>query len=152
MTLINFIGGLVNNNVGHFQGNLSDFPGTTVNVAIFCGLYLLTTIIKTKLDVTYRLPLIRTIFWTLLVTLDILFRREGVLETLDYILSLTNCGLCLFYNTILFKVYNGGTGDTLFEIYGLGILLFAVYEYAIIKTSTVLADKLFRQKQQTNVT
>jgi hypothetical protein len=151
MTLINFIGGLVNSNVGHFQGNLSDFFDTMGIVAIFCGLYLLTTIPKIKIDVPYRLPIIRTIFWTLFVTLDLLYRREGVLETVDYILALINGGLCLFYNTILFKVYNGGTGDTYFEIYGLGILLFAVYEYTIIKTSTVLADKLFRQKHQTNV-
>lgn len=151
MTLINFIGGLVNSNVGHFQGNLSDFPDTMGIVAVFCGLYLLTTIPKIKLDETYRLPIIRTIFWTLFVTLDLLFRREGILETVDYILALINSGLCLFYNTILFKVYNGGTGNTYFEIYGLGIFLFAIYEFAIIKTSTILADKLIRRKPQTNV-
>lgn len=150
-SLLNFIGGLVNTNIGHFQGTLSDFPGTILPVAIFCGLYLLTTIIKSKVDVVYRLPLIRTIFWTVLVTFDIIYRREGVLVTVDYILALTNAGLCLFYNTILFKVYNGGTGNTFFEIYGLGIILFAVYEFAIIKYSSVFADKLLKQKRQTNV-
>lgn len=152
MTVINLVGGIVNSNVGHFQGNLSDFPDTIVFVAIFCGLYLLTTIIKSKVDSSYRLPIIRTLFWTSVVTIDILYRSEVAMETVDYILALTNSGLCLFYNTLLFKVYNGGTGDTYFEIYGFGIVAFAIYEFLIIKTSTILADKLIKQKTVTNAT
>jgi len=148
MTLINFIGGLVNSNIGHYQGNLSDFPDTIGMVAIFCGLYLLTAIIKTKVDTSYRLPLIRTIFWSLVVTLDILCRSNNAIETVDYLLALTNGGLCSFYDTLLFKVYNGNTGDTYFEIYGFGIIGFAVYEFIIIKYSTRWTDKLIRHKLQ----
>lgn len=152
MTIINFIGGLVNSNIGHFSGNLSDFPDTIVCVAIFCGLYLLTVVPKIILAESYRLPIIRTLFWTLFVTLDILYPRKGVLETADYGLALVNSGLCMFYDTILFKVYNGGTDGTYLEIYGLGIFLFAIYEFIIIKTSTILADKFSRRKIMVNVT
>jgi hypothetical protein len=77
------------------------------------------------------------------VSLDLLFNHNAP-ETVDYLLALINGGLCLFYNTILFTVYNGGTGNSYFEIYGLGILLFALYEFVIIKASTILADRLLR--------
>lgn len=150
MTFVNLIGGIVNSNVGHFQGNLSDFVETMEMVAIFCGLYLLTSLIKSKHDTNYRLPIIRTIFWTLMVTLDLIYRSENDFYTVDYLLALVNGGLCLFYNTLLFKVYNGGTGNTYLEIYGFGIIAFAIYELIIIKSSTIITDKILNKKLLTN--
>jgi hypothetical protein len=149
MTVINFVGGLINSNVGHFQGNLSDFPSTITFVAIFCVLYLFTTLIKTKINAEYRLPIIRVAFWTLVIAID-LMHNSNSLHTFDYLLALINGGLCLFYNTLLFKIYNGGTGNTYFEIYGYGIFIFAAYEFLILKTSTVLADKLIGKKLKIN--
>lgn len=145
MTFVNLIGGIVNSNIGHFHGNLTDFVDSMGVVAIFCCLYLMTTLLKINVDITYRLPVVRTIFWTLIVTLDITYRSENDFYTVEYLLALINGGLCLFYNTLVFKVYNGGAGNTYFEIYGLGIIAFAIYEFLIIKTSTNITDKILNK-------
>jgi hypothetical protein len=147
MTFINFLGGLINGFIGHISGDLSDLPGSMVFVAIFCGLYLWLTLIKIGIKNEYRLPLMRTVLWTVIISADLIFRRDNRIETADYVLFLNNNGLNLFYNTFFLKVYHGKQGIDCFAIYGIGIFIFALYEFSIIKISTLLADRIIVKKR-----
>lgn len=136
----------VNSSLGIIQGDFSYFLLSVFYVSIFCGFYLLSTLFKIKLDITYRLPLFRILLWSLLVSLELLIIKEGILETWNYILELNNSAFLLFYNTLLFKIFNGNTGVSFFEIYGFGIIGIGLYEFIIIKLSTIIADRLTHTK------
>ena len=147
MEVINFVGGLVNGKVGNYSYNLKDFPETILIVGIFSGAYFITTTFKTKINNTYRLPIIRTIFWTVLILIDVLNFRTDSLYNFTYLLALNNGLLCFFYDTLLFKLYNGmtGYGSNYFQVFAIDILIFAAYELLIIKTATYILESILKE-------
>ena len=98
MSIVNFFGEIVNRLLDYHSW--MDFSGTLMFIGIFCGIYLLTTKINLKIDNSLKLPIIRTIFWILLVSSD-LFTEPNIDGEASYLLYLTNTALCTLWDTIL---------------------------------------------------
>ena len=143
MSFINFLGGIVNGYLS-YEGNLTVFPDTLVFVGIFCGLYLLSTGIKLKLDNSLKLPIIRTICWTLFVSTE-LFLHPNIDGEPSYILFLVNSGLCTFWNTIFISIPSGVGQSFFFDTILMNIIAFGLYEIGVIKTATLAYDKLINR-------
>tara|TARA_B100000676_G_C18046889_1_gene828611 strand:- start:1599 stop:2063 length:465 start_codon:yes stop_codon:yes gene_type:complete len=151
MSTANSIATILNSKLGNFKGgDISDLLDSFGVIGIFCSLFFISSLFNLRLKIATRLPIFRVIFWTVIITLDLIFSSGKSLETAetaDYILALINSGLCLFYNTIIFSFYNGGTGVSYFEIFGISILAIALYEYYFIKLAIQITNKLLSKNK-----
>ena len=150
MSAINFLGALTNGLL-NYSGNLTnDFHETFIIVGIFCGLYLLTTRIKIKLHNSLKLPIIRTILWTIFVSTE-LFIEPTIDGEFSYILFLNNSGLFTFWNTIFISI-PGGVGQNFFvDNILLNIIAFGLYEIAVIRTAVFTYDRIIQKKHDTPI-
>lgn len=148
LSIVNFFGA-VTNELLNYSGNLTDdFHETFILVGIFCGLYLLTTRIKTKLDNSLKLPIIRSILWTIFVSTE-LFTEPTLNGEPSYILFLNNSGLCTFWNTIFISI-PGGVGQNFFvDNILINIVAFGLYEIAIIRIAISIYHKVINKKHDT---
>ena len=114
-------------------------------IGIFCGIYLLTTKINLKIDNSLKLPIIRTIFWILLVSSD-LFTEPNIDGEASYLLYLTNTALCTLWDTILKSIPECIFRLFIFRDYFLNIIVFGLYEIGVIKAATLIIDKIIYTK------
>lgn len=141
MTVINFIAALVLETQNYSEG-LDTFPDTLVFIGSFCVLYILTTFIPIKLDNSLKLPIIRTIIWTIFVASE-LFVKPTIDGEPSYILFLNNSGLCLFWPTFFHLGESSCVGcDFWTDNILINILLFGLYEIGIIKTATLAYNRI----------
>lgn len=142
LNLLTLIGGLLNNSFRYDYGT-NVFIDTIFVKLIFAGLYFLTTFIKINIDVSLRLPIIRTVFWSAFVVPE-LFWKPPMDGEVYMILNLVNEGICSLYNSFLHLfIDNNCIGcnlwlDTILP----GLILFGLFEFLILKLSNKLSYKI----------
>lgn len=123
--------------------------GTTNSLGIkliFVLNYLLSTRIKTKWPIAIRLPVIRTIFWTAFILLDLISKNQNPDGNVFELLNTINGGICSLYTTVLsicFSTYHLQSVliSYLVEAFLLGTLLVAAFEYLVISMANKLSHK-----------
>ena len=148
--LLNFltvIGGLLNDKYYNDDAGTKYFFSGMPFKAFLVGLFFLTTLIKTRVDISLRLPIIRTILWSVFVIPEFFWQPPLDGEP-SMILYLNNGGICSLYNFSLHAFTdNYCIGCNLWRDTVLpGLILFGLFEYLIIKVSDKLSLKITSRK------
>jgi hypothetical protein len=143
MVTINFIGKATNKLVGHYGG------GTIVDTleinGIFCLLYFGFSRFNSKLKNEYRIPLFRSILWTIVIILfDYIYYDPYALMTLFAdVLSPINGALFSPYNSILHYLDQNSGYSNFIRIFVTSIYGMALVEVLLIKAAIFLVDSYF---------
>lgn len=65
-TIVNILGGLVNDYYNYFLGTKNVLDSIPIHL-IFCFLFWVSCIPQIKIRKSFRVPIIRTVFWTLII-------------------------------------------------------------------------------------
>jgi hypothetical protein len=141
MSIVNFFGSLMNQRL-NYSGGLKDFGGSLIFVIIFSVIYLGVARIPWKISESLKLPIIRSVFWTLFVSTE-LFYEPNIDGEPSYILFLMNAGLNLFWETFFLSI---GRLSFFIGNYVLNILVFGVFEVGVIHAARLIAVRLDKQK------
>jgi hypothetical protein len=141
LSIVNFFGALVNQSL-NYAGGLKHYGFSFVSTVIFAVIYLGVTAIPWKISDSFKLPFIRTVFWTLFVSSE-LFIEPNIDGEPSYILYLVNSGLNLFWNTLFLSI---GKLGFFIENYILNILAFGIYEVCVIHAARLIAAQVDRQR------
>lgn len=114
---------------------------------IFVIPFLLTAWIP-RIDLSLKLPLVRTIVWTLLL-LPEFFHKPPMDAEVYLIIGLGNAGLCSLYQTfcglILPHIHTYSYNRMMIEVLIVDILLFALFEVAVIKVADILSIAMLKR-------
>jgi hypothetical protein len=136
-TLINFLGGLVNDIAGSYYGTDRVIECIPLHL-IFCSLFWISCIPEIPIKKTLRFPLFRALFWFLIYTYLL---NKGQLDTelIDSIVPF----FCFFLSSTS-EIFNTiGWPDILyFKLYGVLIIGVTLYQVLILEISTTGAKKL----------
>lgn len=143
MVTINFIGKATNKLVGHYgDGTIVD----TLEInGIFCLLYFGFSRFNSKLKNEYRIPLFRSILWTIVIILfDYIYYDPYALMTLFAdMLGPINGALFSPYNSIIFYLDKNSGYSNFIRIFIISIYGIALVEVLLIKVATFLVDSYF---------
>lgn len=89
MTVINFFGALTNGLLNYSENLTNDFHATFIFIGAFCCLYFLTARLKINLDNSLKLPIIRTVLWTIFLSKEHFIKLNANGEV-NYSLFLNN--------------------------------------------------------------
>jgi len=135
MTVVNLVGGMINQSL-NYSGNFFDAFGTIPILICACLIYFFTSIPKLNISTTFRLPILRIIFWSIIIIIGIM--QDNRMGTEDALIHL-NSGVCLLYNTLLIPLNKIGMNINQFvELFILHILLIGLYEALMIKISKMI--------------
>mgnify|MGYP006945859861 FL=1 len=141
MLLVNVGASTINLALG-YTNDYSDVIDSSGFTLFFCALYFLCALPKMNIDISLRIPILRIIFWSFMLLIEIVFYAPLDGEP-SYILYLVNNGLCNFWNTIYFTLpFNHDF--YLIQVWLLSVVLFAVYEWGIIKLAQNVIDKFVK--------
>lgn len=142
-TIVNLIGGIVNSSKG-YAWNKNDVLEVIPLHLIFCFFFWLTCIPNIKIRKTFRLPIVRMAFWTL-IALSYFTSKSGSSEmaTGDFIYD-TIPAFCFFVNTIGVSLIS----DSNFYLIGVLIIGVTLYQILVLEMATLLMSKIKRNDLQ----
>jgi len=143
-TVINLFGGLVNEAKGYVW-NMSDVIRVIPLHLVYCFLFWLTCIPNIKIRKTYRLPILRMIFW-ILIALSYWMNNSGIGQTAtgDFIFDIIPA-FCFFVNTVGINLNNIEILSNS-NVYLIGVLIIGVtvYQILVLELSTRIMNRVKR--------
>ena len=145
LNVLTIIGGFASKTFRYSYGS-NIFLDTIVIKLIFSIIFYLTTLIKVKVNVSLRLPIIRTILWSAFVVPEFFWQPVMYGEP-SMMLYDTNEGICNLYHFI-WQIFNDNCigCDLWIDTILPGIIIFGLFEYLVIKFSDTLSFKILTRK------
>jgi hypothetical protein len=139
-TLMNAIGGLINDSLGYYYG-LDQVLESIPLFLIFGLFYWLSSLLKIKLRKSLRLPVIRTLFWAL-ISIPIFTSGSNTMASGDFIDAVIPT-FCFLTNTIGLLLKDiAWLGEIRFVLWGILILGVSIYQIVILEISTLIINKI----------
>lgn len=139
-TLMNVIGGLINDSLGYSYGLDRVFESTPLLI-IFSFFYWLTSLWKIRLRTSLRLPIIRTIFW-IIISIPLFRNSDSAMAAGDFI-DAAIPSFCFLTNTIGIQLNDiSWLSDLRFNLWGIMILGVSIYQFITLEISTVIINKV----------
>lgn len=143
-TLVNLIGGYINDihHDGHAYYGLKAVPQVIPFHLFFGGLFWLSCLPDIKIRHTWRLPLIRTVFWSL-VAIDMFAGSESTQNGKGDFIDALIPPFCFFIKTITGLLNNSEwLRDTHFDLFGVQIIGIMIYQVIVLEMATYIVNKL----------
>ena len=140
LSIINIIGGLINDSLGHYYG-IDEVLNSIIIFPFFGFFYWLTSLWKIRIRKSFRFPIIRAIIW-LIIAIPIIKESQGAMASADLIDAVIPHFCVLITMLALYIKDYDWLSEIRFPLWGIMIIGVSIYQILILEVSKLIIKKI----------